>query len=147
MAFVDHHQIVLIDGRRLGRVGGEQDALHQALNGADVHLRFGLGRHVLQPLQAEDVGEGLAGHDLGGRELARRLIAERGAVDDEADAAESLGGEQAIEQRDGELGLAGAGRHREQHRAADLSPAPPRPPDRVAAGSGEAESRTRMAAP
>ena len=78
-------------------------------------LVSGLGRDVLQPLQAEDVGEGLARHDLGGRELACRLVAKRAAVDDEADAPEALGREQAVEQRDGELGLAGAGRHRHQH--------------------------------
>ena len=44
VALVDDHQVVLVDGRRLGRVGGVEHPLDQPLDGADVHLGFGLGR-------------------------------------------------------------------------------------------------------
>ncbi len=62
----------------------------------------------------------LRADDLGGCELARGLVAEGVAVDDEAHAPEALRGEQPIEHGDGELGLAGAGRHGEQHVPATL---------------------------
>ena len=41
MAFIDHHQVVLVDGRRFRAIGRIQHALHQALDGADVDLGFG----------------------------------------------------------------------------------------------------------
>ena len=55
--------------------------------------------------------------DLGGAEFAGGLLAKGVAVDDEADPAEAFDVQQAVEERDRELGLAGAGRHRDQHLA------------------------------
>ena len=81
-----------------------------------MHLGLRIGRDVLQPFQSEDFGERLSRNDLGCRELASCLVAQRTAVNDEADATEPLRREQAVEERDGELGLASAGRHRDQHR-------------------------------
>src|SRR6266536_736840 len=115
MAFIDHHKVILIDGGRFRAIGRIQHALHQPLDGADVHLGFAFGRYVLQALQAENIGKGFPRYDLGRGELAGRLIAKGGTVNHKADAPEPLGGEQTIEERNGKLGLARAGRHRQQH--------------------------------
>ena len=128
MAFIDHHEVILIDGRRFRAIGRIQHSLHQTLDRADVDLGVALRRHILQTLEAKDVGKGFPGDDLGGGELARRLIAKGGTVNHEADAPEPLGGKETIEERNGELGLAGAGRHRQQHGAPLMLPTPLLPP-------------------
>ena len=69
MTLVDDHQVVLIDRRRVGSVFGEQHAFDEALDGADVHLRFGFGVDVVKSLEAENVGEGLDAHHLGRSEF------------------------------------------------------------------------------
>ena len=115
VALVDDHEVVLIDGRRVRRVGGEQGAAHEALDGADVDAGLGVRRHITQGLEAENLGESLPGHDLGCRELPLRLVPEGAAVDDEADAPEAFRGDQAIQHGDGQLGLASPGRHADEH--------------------------------
>ena len=100
MAFVHHDQVILVDRRHV--LLGEH-ALHQALDGADMHLGRRVGGDVGQFLDAEDVGEGARADDAGGLELTGGLLAERGAVHHEADPAEPLGGEQAIQHGDRQL--------------------------------------------
>lgn len=112
MTLVNHYEIVLIDRRRFRAIGRIQYSLHQALNGADVDLRFAFGRYVLQALQTEDVGECLPRNDLGCGELTGSLIAKRGTINHKADASEPFSGEQTIEERNGKFGFARAGRHR-----------------------------------
>jgi hypothetical protein len=70
-----------------------------------------------RPFRAENIGKSLDAHDLGRAKFPRGLVPEGIAVDHETNASEALGGEQAIEQCYRELGLAGAGRHGEQHLA------------------------------
>ena len=64
MALVNDHEVVLIDRGRFGRVSGKQHASDEPLNGANVDFGLRLRRHVLQPFQAENFSESLAGHDL-----------------------------------------------------------------------------------
>ena len=91
--------------------------LTKSLNGANVHLGFGFRGYVAETLQAKNIRESLDAHDFGRPKFRLGLLPEGVAVDDETNAPEALGGEQAIEQRDREFGLAGAGRHGEQHLA------------------------------
>ncbi len=120
VALVHDDAVVLIDRRGRGVLGGIEHPLHHALHGGDVHRGVGVRRCVLQLLDAEDVGEGL--QVLHPRVLERvgRLLAERGAIDQEQHAPEPLRLQQAIDERDAGLRLAGAGRHREQHLALAL---------------------------
>lgn len=111
MAFVDDEKVVLADGWAFGGVGVEDDAFDEALDGADVDAGFGVGGGVAEAFEAEDVGEGFGAGEAGGGELVFGLVAEGGAVDDEADVAEAFGGEESVEEGDGEFGLAGARGH------------------------------------
>ena len=77
----------------------------------------GSGADVVELLDVEDVGERLEVLEPRVLERVRGLLAERGAVDEEEHAAEALRLEQAVDERDAGLGLAGAGRHREEHLA------------------------------
>ena len=115
MAFIDDDEVILVDRRHVGRSRRKQGPFHQALDGADMHLGFGFGRGGLQPFEIEDVGEGAGTDHLRRLELSGRLAAERVAIDDEADAPKALRGKQAVKECDGELRLAGAGRHRDKH--------------------------------
>ena len=101
-------------------LAGIEHALHHALHGGDVHGGVGVGLLLVQLLDAEDVGEGLQALHARVLERVGRLLAERGAVDQEQHAAEALRLEQAVDERDAGLGLAGAGGHREQHLALAL---------------------------
>ena len=80
-----------------------------------MHGGVGVGLLLVQLLDAEDVGEGLEALHARVLEGVGRLLAERGAIHQEEHAAEALGLEQAIDERDAGLGLAGAGGHGEQH--------------------------------
>ena len=92
MALVDDHQIILVDGRRVGIVLREQHAFNEALNGANVHLGLGFWRNVIETLQAEDVGECLDAHDFGRAEFRLGLLAKRAAVDHKANPMKALRG-------------------------------------------------------
>jgi hypothetical protein len=83
-----------------------------------VHLGFGFRSYVGESFQAENISESLDAHDFGRPEFRLGLLPEGVAVDHETNASEALGGEQAVEQCFCEFGLAGAGRHGEQHLAA-----------------------------
>ena len=80
-----------------------------------MHGGVGVGLLLVQLLDAEDVGEGLEALHARVLERIGRLFAERGAIHQEEHAAEALGLEQAVDERDAGLGLAGAGGHGEQH--------------------------------
>ena len=114
VALVDDDQIVLVDGRDISRIGVVKHPAHQPLNGADMDLGFRLGTDGVQSFEIEDIGEGLGPDHLGGRELPAGLLPQGAAVHHEADAAKALRVEKSKEQGDGELGLAGAGRHGDQ---------------------------------
>jgi len=81
MAFVDDHEVVLIDRRRQAVASGIEYALDQALDRADLHLGFGIGLHVAQSLQPEYFREGLGADHAGRAEFAEGLAAERAAID------------------------------------------------------------------
>src|SRR5690349_2263084 len=115
MALVNHHKVVLVDGRHGGRLCGKQRALNQPLNRADMDLGLRLGNDIREALQVKNIGEGARPDYLGGAEFAGALLAKRITVHDEADAAEAFGVEQAVKKSDRELRLAGAGRHGYQH--------------------------------
>lgn len=80
----------------------------------------GVRRLILQFLDAKDVGEGLQALHPGVLEGVGGLFAERGAVHEEEDAPKTLGFEEAVDQRNAGLGLAGARRHGQQHLALSL---------------------------
>ena len=80
-----------------------------------MHGGVGIGLLLVQFLDAEDVGEGLQALHPRVLEGIGRLFAERGAVHEEEHAAEALGLEQAIDERDAGFGFTGAGGHGEQH--------------------------------
>jgi hypothetical protein len=74
VAFVNYHQVVLIDRRRFRAIRCVEDPLDQALNSADVDFGFGLGGHIGKCLETEDVCERFTRDDLSGGELTFRLI-------------------------------------------------------------------------
>jgi hypothetical protein len=82
-----------------------------------VQIWIGLGLDVAEAFEIEDVSKGLGADDLGGAGLACRLLTEGVAADNETDPAETLDIEKAVQKRNRELGLAGAGGHRDQHLA------------------------------
>jgi hypothetical protein len=97
MTLVDHHEVVLINRRRFGIVLREQDAFDESLNGANVHLGLGFRCYVAETFQAKNIRESLDAHDFGRPEFRLGLLSEGVAVDDETNAPEALGGEQAVE--------------------------------------------------
>ena len=96
-------------------LAGIQDALHHALHGGDVHGGVGIWLLLVQLLDAENVGKGLQALHARVLERIGRLFAERRAIHQEEHAAEALGLEQAIDERDAGFGFAGAGGHGQQH--------------------------------
>jgi len=117
---VDSDAVVLVDRRRRGSFAGIQHALHHALHRGDLHGGIAVRRLFLQLLDAEDVGEGLQAFHPRVLERVGGLLAERGAVDQEQHTPKALRLQQPVDQRDAGLGLAGPGRHREQHLALTL---------------------------
>jgi hypothetical protein len=115
VTLIDHHEVVLVDRRHLGGRGRKQHPPYEPLDGADMYPRLEIRVDVLELFEAENIGEGPDAHHPGCLEFAGGLIAERVAIDDEAYPAESLCRQQAIQQGDRQLRLAGAGRHGNQH--------------------------------
>ena len=91
MAFIHDDQVIEVHGRHVLWRFSEEDALHQGLDRADMHLGGFVRRDLVQPLKAEGVGEGVGADDARGAELAARLVAKRGAIHHEADAPEASG--------------------------------------------------------
>ena len=75
------------------------------------------GAWLVQLLDAEDIGEGLQVLHARVFEGVGGLFTERRAIHQEQNAAEALRLEQTVDERDAGLGLAGAGRHGQQHLA------------------------------
>ena len=123
MALVDDDAVVLVDGRRRRAVAGVQHTLHHALHGGQVHGGVVVGRLDLQLLDAEDVGKGLQAFHARVLERVGGLLAQGRAVDEEQDAPEAFGLEQAVDQCDAGLGLAGARGHGQQDGALPIADA------------------------
>lgn len=70
----------LIHRRGFRAIGRVRNPFDQALNGADVDLRFGLGCHVSKFFKAENICKGFARDDLGSSELALLFTVPRSAM-------------------------------------------------------------------
>ncbi len=114
VALVHDEQVVLVHRGHVLRHLREEHALDQRLHGADVDLGRLVGRGLIEALEAEDLCEGVRAHDARRSKLAAGLLAERGAVHDEAHPPEAPRRQQPVERGDGKLGLARAGRHGQQ---------------------------------
>ena len=79
---------------------GEQDALDHALDGRDVQPGVRVGHEVAELLDVVDLGERLEVLELDVLEVVGGLLAERGAVDEEQDAAEPFRLEQPVDEPD-----------------------------------------------
>ena len=78
---------------------------------------FRVGRLVVQLLDAKNVGKGLQVLHARVFEGVGGLLAQRRTVHQEEHAAEALRLEQPVDQRNADLGLAGAGGHGDQQHA------------------------------
>ena len=96
MAFIHHDQIILINRRRIGGVIGEQHPFDETLDGADMQASFFIRLHVFKALHAEQLAKCLWAFDGRAHEFVAGLFAQRGTVHNEADVAETLGGQQAV---------------------------------------------------
>lgn len=114
MALINQDQIVLVDRGPVPGLSLEH-TLHESLDGADMDFRIAVYVLVLEPSEPEDFGEGLGTDHACRLEGILRLFAKGTAVDDEADPQEALGLKEAIYHGDGQLGLASAGGHRDEH--------------------------------
>ena len=93
MAFIDDHEVVLVNRRRVFRTFGIEHAPNQALDRADMDSCVIIGSDVRQALKAENIGKSLAVDNFGGGELVLGLPSERAAIYHEADAPEAFGGD------------------------------------------------------
>ena len=114
VAFVNHHAVVLVHRGRGHAVCGEQHAAHHALHGGDVDGGVVVRQLVLQLFDTKDVGKSLQALHARVFERIGGLLTQGGAVYQKQNAAKALGFEQAVNQRNGGLGFAGAGGHGQQ---------------------------------
>jgi hypothetical protein len=117
MTFIDDDAVVLIDGGRWRVLRRIKHAGHHALDGGDVNGGVGIGFLLVDFLDAENVRKGLQTLHAGVLERISRLLAERGAIREEENAAKALRFQQPVDERDAGLRLAGAGGHGEEHGA------------------------------
>ncbi len=80
-------------------------------------MQFGfvVRRHVFQPLDIVNFGQGLQFFQPRFLENAVRLLAEAGAIHDEQNALEAFRFQQPVDQAERRARLSRAGRHRQQH--------------------------------
>ena len=109
VGFVDDDEVEVADGGG-GAFLAVEDAAHEALHGRDLEARLARERRVVaDALDVVDLREGLELGELDLAEGVLRLAAEDVAVDEEEDAAEAAGLEEAVDHREGEARLARAG--------------------------------------
>jgi len=120
VALIHDDQIVLVHGRGLGGVVRIQHPRHHGLHGGDVDSGIRISIHVLEALDAENVREGLQRLHAGFHEGVARLSTKGVAVHQEEGPAEPLGLQEAVDEGDSRLGLAGTGRHGQEEAAALL---------------------------
>ena len=114
VAFVDDDTVVLIDGR-WWIIAKQHNAADHALDCGDMDFSFLFDLGVAELGDVVDVGESLESFELNAIEtIIKRLLSEGGSVDEEEDALEALVLNEAVDQRDGGAGLAGAGGHGEE---------------------------------
>ena len=102
VGFVDDDEVEVADGGG-GTFLAVEDAAHEALHGRDLEARFACGLRVVRDaLDVVDLREGLELGELDLAEGVLRLAAEDVAVDEEEDAAEAPGLEEAVDHREGE---------------------------------------------
>src|SRR5262249_17930883 len=120
MRLVDDDTVVKAGRRPLIVIGRVEDAADERLHRRNVNPVFLVRALLVETRDIEGRREFEQPLQLGVVERLLGLLSERVAIDEKENAAEALVLEQPIHQRDAGTGLAGAGRHRDQHLAAAL---------------------------
>lgn len=121
MALVHDDAIILVHGGRRGILRRIEHALDHALDGGDVNGGVGVGFLFVDFHDAEGFGKGVEVLHPGVLEGVGCLVAQRGAIHQEEDAAEPLGFKESINERDAGFGFARASGHGEQHLADSIA--------------------------
>ena len=114
VAFVHDDAIVRIDGKRDGVLSGEEQSLDHALHGGNLEFRIVVRGEIAEFLHIVNIGKGEVRVELHVLQGVLRLLAERGAIHEKKDAAESASFDEPIDQGNTGSRFAGARRHRHE---------------------------------